>query len=52
MLQALTFYVSEDKHATVGLSGKVVAVNRAAVGIARSVAAEGDAPVAGNLSLT
>ncbi len=27
-------------------------INRAAVGVARSVAAEGDALVAGNLSLT
>jgi betaine-homocysteine S-methyltransferase len=52
VLQALTFYASEDKLATVGLSGKVGAINREAVAIARSVAAEGDALVAGNLSLT
>src|SRR5262245_52751248 len=52
VLQALTFYASEDKLATVGLSGKVDDINRAAVRIAREVATEGDALVAGNLSLT
>jgi betaine-homocysteine S-methyltransferase len=52
VLQALTFYASEDKLATVGLSGKVDDLNRAAVGIARKVADEGTALVAGNLSLT
>jgi betaine-homocysteine S-methyltransferase len=52
VLQALTFYASEDKLATVGLSGKVDEINRAAVQIARKVADEGDALVAGNLSLT
>jgi betaine-homocysteine S-methyltransferase len=52
VLQALTFYASEDKLATVGLAGKVDDLNRAAVGIARKVADEGDVLVAGNLSLT
>jgi betaine-homocysteine S-methyltransferase len=52
VLQALTFYASEDKLATVGLAGKVDDLNRAAVQIARKVAAEGNALVAGNLSLT
>ncbi len=52
VLQALTFYASEDKLATVGLGGKVDEINRAATEIARSVAAEGDALVAGNLTLT
>ena len=52
VLQALTFYASEDKLATVGLAGKVDEINRAAVEVARAVAAEGDALVAGNLSLT
>jgi betaine-homocysteine S-methyltransferase len=52
VLQALTFYASEDKLATVGLAGRVDDINRAAVTIAREVAAEGDALVAGNLSLT
>jgi betaine-homocysteine S-methyltransferase len=52
VLQALTFYASEDKLATVGLAGKVGDINRAAVAVARRVADEGDALVAGNLSLT
>jgi betaine-homocysteine S-methyltransferase len=52
VLQALTFYATEDKLATVGLAGKVDEINRAAVQVARKVAAEGDALVAGNLSLT
>lgn len=52
VLQALTFYASEEKLATVGLGGKVPDINRAAVEIARDVAREGDALVAGNLSLT
>jgi len=52
VLQALTFYASEDKLATVGLAGKVDDINRAAVRIARQAAEEGDALVAGNLSLT
>jgi betaine-homocysteine S-methyltransferase len=52
VLQALTFYASEDKLATVGLAGKVGEINRAAVAVARQVAAEGNALVAGNLSLT
>src|SRR5215216_1086569 len=42
VLQTMTFYASDDKLATVGLAGKV----------AREVASEGDALVAGNLSLT
>lgn len=62
VLQTLTFYATEDKLATVGLEGKMDDMNRAAVRIARRVAAEcgatecgaaeGDALVAGNLSLT
>src|SRR6266508_814615 len=40
VLQALTFYASKEKLATVGLGGRVDDVNRAAVRIARSVAAE------------
>lgn len=52
VLQTLTFYASEEKLATVGLAGKVEEINRAAVRIARQVAAEGNALVAGNLSLT
>ena len=52
VLQTMTFYASDDKLATVGLEGKVDEINRNAVQIARQVAAEGDALVAGNLSLT
>ena len=52
ILQALTFYASEDKLATVGLAGRADEINRAAVRVARSVASEGDALVAGVLSLT
>jgi len=52
VLQTMTFYASEDKLATVGLGGKVDDINRTAVGIARQVAREGHALVAGNLSLT
>lgn len=52
VLQTMTFYASDDKLATVGMEGTVDDINRNAVRIAREVAAEGDALVAGNLSLT
>jgi betaine-homocysteine S-methyltransferase len=52
VLQALTFYASEDKLATVGLQGKVDEINRAAVRIAHQAAQGSDALIAGNLSLT
>ncbi len=52
VLQTMTFYASDDKLATVGLAGKVDDINRNAVRIAREVASDGDALVAGNLSLT
>ena len=52
VLQTMTFYASDDKLATVGLEGTVDEINRTAVRIAREIAAEGDALVAGNLSLT
>ena len=52
VLQTMTFYASDDKLATVGLAGSVDEINRNAVRIAREVAAEADALVAGNLSLT
>jgi betaine-homocysteine S-methyltransferase len=52
VLQTMTFYASDDKLATVGLAGKVDEINRNAVRIAREIASEGDALVAGNLSLT
>jgi betaine-homocysteine S-methyltransferase len=51
VLQALTFYASRDKLATVGLEDRVEDINRSAVRIAKEVA--GDAClVAGNISLT
>ncbi|HVM25415.1 MAG TPA: homocysteine S-methyltransferase family protein [Candidatus Limnocylindrales bacterium] len=40
ILQALTFYASEEKLATVGLAGRVDDINRAAVAIANQVADE------------
>jgi betaine-homocysteine S-methyltransferase len=52
VLQTMTFYASDDKLATVGMRGQVDEINRNAVRIAREVASEGDALVAGNLSLT
>jgi betaine-homocysteine S-methyltransferase len=52
VLQTMTFYASDDKLATVGMEGTVDDINRNAVRIARDVASEGDALVAGNLSLT
>src|SRR4249920_40454 len=40
VLQALTFYASRDKLATVGLEDRLVDLNRAAVRIARKAAAD------------
>jgi betaine-homocysteine S-methyltransferase len=51
VLQALTFYASRDKLATVGLESRLDDMNRAAVKIAREVAGD-KCLVAGNLSLT
>lgn len=51
VLQALTFYASRDKLATVGLENRLEDLNRAAVKIAREVAGD-KCLVAGNLSLT
>jgi betaine-homocysteine S-methyltransferase len=51
VLQALTFYASRDKLATVGLENRLEELNRAAVRIAREVAGD-RCVVAGNLSLT
>ncbi len=51
VLQALTFYASRDKLATVGLDNKLEELNRAAVRIAKDVAGD-KCLVAGNLSLT
>ena len=51
VLQALTFYASRDKLATVGLENRLEDLNRAAVRIAREVAGD-KCLVAGNISLT
>ncbi len=51
VLQALTFYASRDKLATVGLESSLEDLNRAAVRIAREVAGS-RCLVAGNVSLT
>ena len=51
VLQALTFYASRNKLATVGMADRVEDLNRAAVRLARQ-AADGRCLVAGNLSLT
>jgi betaine-homocysteine S-methyltransferase len=51
VLQALTFYASRDKLATVGLEDRVQDINRSAVRIAKEVAGD-ECLVAGNLSLT
>ncbi|MFZ0885553.1 MAG: homocysteine S-methyltransferase family protein [Candidatus Acidiferrales bacterium] len=51
VLQALTFYASRDKLATVGMEERVEELNRAAVRIAKQAAGD-KCLVAGNLSLT
>ncbi len=51
VLQALTFYASRDKLATVGMEERVEELNRAAVRIAKKAAGD-RCLVAGNLSLT
>jgi betaine-homocysteine S-methyltransferase len=51
-LTTMTFYASDDKLETVGLRDRVDEINRNAVLVARQVASEGDALVAGDLSLT
>ena len=51
-LTTMTFYASDDKLETVGMKDKVDEINRNAVLVATKVAAEGDALVAGDLSLT
>jgi betaine-homocysteine S-methyltransferase len=51
VLQALTFYASRDKLATVGLEDKLEDINKSAVRVAREVAGD-KCLVAGNLSLT
>jgi betaine-homocysteine S-methyltransferase len=50
VLQALTFYASRDKLATVGLENRLEELNRSAVRVAREVAGD-QCLVAGNISL-
>src|ERR687890_1329510 len=52
VMVALTYYAHREKLADVGRAGDLEAMNRAAVRIAREVAAEGDALVAGNICNT
>lgn len=52
VIQALAFYASEEKLATIGLSDKWEEINRAAVRLARKTAASHDVLVAGDLCTT
>jgi betaine-homocysteine S-methyltransferase len=49
---ALTYYAHREKMGTMGREGDLETLNRQAVRLARAVAAEGDALVAGNISNT
>ena len=49
---ALTYYAHRDKIKAIGREGDLEGLNRQAVQLARQVAAEGDALVAGNISNT
>lgn len=52
VMVALTYYAHRDKLKVVGRDGQLEEMNRTAVRIAREVAAEGDALVAGNICNT
>ena len=52
VMVALTYYAHRDKLRAVGREGELEALNRHAVRLAREVAAEGDALVAGNICNT
>jgi len=52
IMLALTYYAHRDKMKAVGREGDLERLNRQAVRLAREVAAEGDAIVAGNISNT
>src|SRR5256712_1479722 len=52
VMVALTYYAHRDKLKTVGREGDLERLNRHAVRLAREVAAEGDALVAGNICNT
>jgi len=52
VMVALTYYAHREKLKTVGREAELETLNRRAIQIARDVAAEGDALVAGNISNT
>jgi betaine-homocysteine S-methyltransferase len=52
VILALTYYAHREKMQAIGREGDLEALNRQAVRLAREVAAEGDALVAGNISNT
>ena len=52
VIEALTYYAHRDKLKLIGREGELEAINRAALGLAKEVAAEGDALVAGNICNT
>ena len=52
VIEALTYYAHRDKLRIIGREGQLEEMNRAALRLAKEVALEGDALVAGNLSNT
>jgi len=52
VMVALTYYAHREKMKTIGREGDLEALNRKAIQLARDVAAEGDALVAGNINNT
>jgi betaine-homocysteine S-methyltransferase len=52
VILALTYYAHREKMQMIGREGELESLNRQAVRLAREVAAEGDALVAGNISNT
>jgi betaine-homocysteine S-methyltransferase len=52
VMVALTYYAHREKMKTIGREGDLEALNRKAIQLARDVAAEGNALVAGNISNT
>lgn len=52
VMVALTYYAHREKLKTIGREGELEALNRQAIRLAKEVAAEGDALVAGNINNT
>jgi betaine-homocysteine S-methyltransferase len=52
VMVALTYYADREKMKAIGREGELEALNRRAIQLAKEVAAEGDALVAGNLNNT